>query len=125
MTPDDLRRIDGDFLPVNYRPVVPWRAFMLQDTGPLKTPQALVVFISPADLPPRLSRADLAQGLRLTAGRQTPVGIIQRGELGMEDLTMPVVREKYASVIDLPRDVLHDGMVAIVVCFGDQYCQGP
>jgi len=122
MTPEDLRRIAPDALPVDYRPVLPWRAFLLKKAN---TPDALVVMVAEADLPSRLSNAELAQGLRLTAGRQTPVGIVRHGELGMEDLTIPVVREKYNSVIDLPQDVLHDGAVAVVVCFQKGYCRAP
>lgn len=117
----DLLARQSSIVPKDYRPVMPWRVTRLMEGGQLS---ALVVFINSADLPPLLHNADLAHGLSMTAGRQTPAGIVRKGVLGMRGITSASILEKYPAVVDLPSEILQDGTVAVVVCIGKSHCPG-
>lgn len=123
--PQDLSVVDfgrkaHGYLPVNYRPLLPWRVSVLRDHDRV---DAVIIFVERSLLPARMHQSELAHGLRLTAGHQTPVGIVYAGRLGMKDITRTDIARKYSMIGNFPTELIQDGSVAIVVCIGNSYCQ--
>ena len=129
----DRNRRYAPVLPRDYRPTMPWQAYLLparepadSDAGPggIDGVGAVVAFVNPAYLPPDVRAVDVAFGLRLTAGGDVPVGLLRNGQLLTQDFSKPNVINGFGTIHDLPSTRENQNAPAIVVCLDNTYCGG-